>query len=93
MRKSVTVELADIDQLYLAVHEHQYGATLYLFRWESEDAPLGDEDDAAWLAQQLKIDFEPDRDEHLTCFPFGEINNLNNIATVLPRPSEPEDEP
>lgn len=89
----MTLELSDLDRLYLAVHEHQYGATLYVFRFEGPDPPLADEEDAVWLAEQLKIDFEPERDEHITCFPLSEINNLNDIPTLLARPTDSEDEP
>jgi hypothetical protein len=40
------------------------------------------EGDEVWLGEQLEIDFEPDRGEHLTCFPFAEINNLDDPPTV-----------
>ncbi len=56
-------------------------------------APVADEDDAVWLAEQLKLDFEPQRDEHITCFPLAEINNLNDTPTLSARPIDPEDEP
>ena len=62
------LELPDINHLYLAVHEHQYGATPYVFRWDGDAPPLADDEDAVWLAEQLKlavvrspIDFPPMR--------------------------------
>jgi hypothetical protein len=89
----MTLELHDLEHLYVAVHEHQYGATLYLFRWKDTGPPLADESGAVWLAQQLKMDFEPQREEHISCFPLSDINNLNNIPTLSAVSLDPEEEP
>jgi hypothetical protein len=80
----MNLNLTNLEQLCLAVHEHQYGATLYLFRWlGSSQAPLvWGEEDAVWLAEQLELDFEPDLGEFLTCFPLSEINNLDCIPAI-----------
>src|SRR4051812_6175789 len=80
MTKSITLEAPE--QLYLAVHEHQYGATLYLFRWVGQGALLFTDHRGPPLADQLGINYEPELDEHLLCFPFDDIMNLRQPPVV-----------
>lgn len=53
---------------YVAIHEHQYGATVYRFASGKEPITLTCPDDIRWVANTLGIDFEPELCETLDVY-------------------------
>jgi len=58
---------------YLAIHDHEYGRTVYRFTSSEDESLLYDEENQAEIATQLAIKFEPTKGERLDIQPLGSV--------------------
>lgn len=56
--------------LWVLIHEHEYGETIYPFTADTEPV------DHNLLTEQLGIDYEPDRDETI------ELHRIENLESI-----------
>lgn len=66
-------ELHKDEELFLAIHRHEYGETTVLFACKSNLTELSNllsEDQAVQLAERLGLDYEPEKGESLAIVDF-----------------------